>query len=169
MRTAECPCGCEGSGDPPFLLACPPPPFSQTSPCFPAGNRWGGQVTRANTSPVGPWRNGSRHSGEFFAGQDSRAVYFASRGRKVPFMQISQLVTVGRRPVSCPVQPPPPRTVEAAAWVLVHPGFRAACQGLRESRRTLSLGPGSRIASGLRAGSLPQAPPLALTWVLGLR
>ena len=108
MRTAECLCGCEGSGDPPFLLACPLPPFSQPSPCFPAGNRWGGQVTRANTSPVGPWRNGSRHSGEFLAGQDSRAVYFASRGRKGPFMQISQLVTVGCRPASCPVEPPPP-------------------------------------------------------------
>lgn len=150
MRTAECLCGCEGSGDPPFLLACPLPPFSQPSPCFPAGNRWGGQVTRANTSPVGPWRNGSRHSGEFLAGQDSRAVYFASRGRKGPFMQISQLVTVGCRPASCPVEPPPPHcgSCSLSSGPSRVQGSLSGSPGIQEDPE-----PGPRFPNSLRSQS----------------
>ena len=140
VRTAECPRACEGSGDPPFLLACPLPPFSQSSPSFPPGNRWGGQVTRANAFPEEPWRDRSRDSGEFLAGQDPRAVYFATRGRKVLFIQISLVVRSGSRAQSLALLKHPP-TVGIAAQVLVNPGFRAARQGLQKS--TLSLGPGS--------------------------
>ena len=108
MRTAECPCGCQGSGDPPFLLACPLPPFSESSPSFPPGNRWGGQVTRANTFPEQPWRDQSRDSGEFLAGQDPRAVYFATRGRKVLLIQISLVVHRGSQDQSLALLNLPP-------------------------------------------------------------
>ena len=90
----RCPRACEGSGDPPFLLACPLPPFSQSSPSFPPGNRWGGQVTRANAFPEEPSRGRSRDSGEFLAGQDPGAVHFAAI-RKVLFIQISPVVRSG--------------------------------------------------------------------------
>ena len=77
----RCPRGCEGSGDPPFLLACPLPPFSQSSPSFPPGNRWGGQVTRANAFPEEPWRGRSRDSGEFLAGQDPGEYILQPEGK----------------------------------------------------------------------------------------
>ena len=109
----RCPRGCEGSGDLPFLLACSLPPFSQSSPSFPPGNRWGGQVTRANAFPEEPWRDRSTDSGEFFAGQDARAVHFPAR-RKVLFIQTSPVVHSGSRAQSLALLKPPPTAGIAA-------------------------------------------------------
>lgn len=108
MRTAECPCDCQQSGDPPFLLACPLPPFSQSSPSFPPGNRWGGQVTRANTFPEEPWRDQSRDSGEFLAGQDPGAVIFCNQGKESALdSDLSAGPPWVTGPVTCPVETSP--------------------------------------------------------------
>ena len=130
MRTAECLCGCQGSGDLPCLLACPLPPFSQSSPSFRPGNRWGGQVTRDNTFPEEPWTDRSRDSGEFLAGQDPRAVCFATRGRKVLLIQISLVVHSGQRPSHLPVETSP------------HCGNRSLSSGPSRLQGSLSVSPG---------------------------
>ena len=97
----RCPRGCEGSGDLPFLLACSLPPFSQSSPFFPPGNGWGGQVTRANAFPEDPWRDQNRDSGEFLAGQDPGAVHLQPEG-KCSLLRSLRWSTVGHGPSHLP-------------------------------------------------------------------
>lgn len=148
MRTAECPRACEGSGDPPFLLACSLPPFSQSSPFFPPGNGWGGQVTRANAFPEEPWRDQNRDSGEFLAGQDPGAVHCRQKESAL-YSDLSggpQWVT---GPVCCPVGTCPHcvnRSLSSGSSRVQ--GSLSGCPGIHEDPE-----PGPRFPNSLRSQS----------------